>query len=35
LPELADRFLNQLKSTTFKSSFLDKYGYSAICPLFN
>lgn len=34
LPELANRFLNQLKSTTFKSSFLDKYGYSAICPLF-
>jgi len=34
LPELADRFLNQLKSATFKSSFLDKYGYSAICPLF-
>ena len=34
LPELADLFLNQLKSTTFKSSFLDKYGYSGICPLF-
>lgn len=34
LPDLADRFLNQLKSTAFQSSFLDKYGYSAICPLF-
>ncbi|HEY5731022.1 MAG TPA: IS630 family transposase [Anaerolineales bacterium] len=35
LPELADRFLNQLKSATFKSSFLDKYGYTAVRPLFN
>jgi transposase len=35
LPELADRFLNQLASTTFKSSFLDRYGYSPICPMFN
>ena len=34
LPELADRFLNKLNSTTFTTSFLDKYGYSAICPLF-
>jgi len=34
LPELADRFLSNLNSTTFKSSFLDTYGYSAICPLF-
>ncbi len=34
LPELADRFLNKLQSTSFKSSFLEKYGYSAICPLF-
>ena len=34
LPALAEHFLNKLKSTTFKSSFLDKYGYSAICPLF-
>ena len=34
LPELADRFLSKLKSTTFNSSFLDTYGYSAICPLF-
>ncbi len=35
LPELADRFLNQLHSTTFKSPFLDRYGYTAICPMFN
>jgi transposase len=35
LPKLADRFLNKLNSSTFKSSFLDKYGYSAICPMFN
>jgi transposase len=35
LPELADRFLNKLNSSTFKSSFLDKYGYTAICPMFN
>lgn len=34
LPELADRFLNQLNSSTFKSSFLDRYGYSPICPMF-
>lgn len=34
LPQLADRFLNKLNSTTFNSSFLDKYGYSAICPMF-
>lgn len=35
LPELADRFLNQLKSATFKSSFLDKYGCTAVRPLLN
>jgi len=34
LPQLADRFLNKLNSTTFNSSFLDKYGYAAICPMF-
>jgi transposase len=34
LPELADRFLNTLNSTTGHSSFLDKYGYSAICSMF-
>jgi len=35
LPKLADRFLNKLNSTTFKSTFLEKYGYTAICPIFN
>jgi len=35
LPELADRFLKQLNSTAFSSSFLDRYGYSAISPRSN
>jgi transposase len=35
LPDLADRFLSKLNSCTFESSFLDKYGYNAICPMFN
>lgn len=35
LPDLADRFLSKLNSSTFESSFLDKYGYNAICPMFN
>ena len=34
LPELADRFLNKLNSGTFKCSFLERYGYTAICPMF-
>ena len=34
LPELADRFLNKLNTSTFKSSFLDKYGYTAVYPMF-
>lgn len=34
LPQLADRFLSQLNSSTFKSAFLVKYAYSAICPMF-
>ena len=34
LPDLADRFLSKLNSGTFESSFLDKYGYNAICPIF-
>jgi transposase len=34
LPKLAARFLNNLNSTTFKSSFLEKYGYSVICSMF-
>lgn len=35
LPDLADLFLRKLNSDTFESSFLDKYGYTAICPMFN
>lgn len=35
LPELADRFLGKLNTSTFKSSFLDKYGYSTIRPMFS
>ena len=34
LPVLADSFLNELNSSTFTSSFLDRYGYTAICPMF-
>ena len=34
LPKLAERFLNNLNSTTFNSSFLEKYGYSVICSMF-
>jgi transposase len=35
LPELADRFLNKLNSSIFKDTFLARYGYTAICPMFN
>ena len=34
LPALADRFLNKLNATIFKVTFLDRYGYTAICPRF-
>ena len=34
LPELADRFLNTLNSSTFKCAFLERYGYFAICSMF-
>ena len=34
LPDLADRFLSKLNADTFESSFLDKYGFNAICPMF-
>ena len=34
LPKLAERFLNNLNSTTFKSPFLEKYGYSSIYSMF-
>ena len=35
LPQLAERFLHKLNSSTFPSTFLEKYGYAAICPMFN
>jgi transposase len=34
LPQLADRFLNKLDSSSFRCSFLEKYGYSPSCPRF-
>jgi transposase len=34
LPELADRFEEFLTNTVFPSSFLDRFGYNAICPMF-
>jgi hypothetical protein len=34
LPQLADRFLNQLNSNTFNCAFLVKYGFTALCPMF-
>ena len=34
LPELAEQFEQHLTSGTFQSSFLDHYGFNAICPLF-
>ena len=35
LPDLADQFERHLCQTTFNSSFLDKYGYNYIRPIFN
>ena len=35
LPGLAERFEQHLKTTRFESSFLDRYGYNAIRPMFN
>jgi len=35
LPDLADKFEQHLNSHTFESSFLDRYGYSALRPMFN
>ena len=32
---LADCFEQHLKTTQFPSSFLDRYGYNTICPMFN
>lgn len=35
LPQLADDFENHLRSNTFESSFLDRYGYNLVCPFLN
>lgn len=35
LPALADRFEHHLRSTTFRSSFLDHYGFNIVCPFLN
>lgn len=35
LPKLADDFENHLRSNTFESSFLDRYGYNLVCPFLN
>jgi transposase len=32
LPGLAKRFKEHLTSTTFRSSFLDQYGWNLVCP---
>lgn len=34
LPELADQFEQHLTSEKFSSSFLDRYGYTAVRPMF-
>lgn len=34
LPELANRFEEFLTNTAFPSSFLDRFGYTTICPMF-
>ncbi len=34
LPDLAQRFEHHLTSTTFTSSFLDRYGWKLVCPMF-
>ena len=34
LPGLAERFERHLTTTTFHSSFLDRYGWSMVCPGF-
>jgi transposase len=35
LPDLADKFEQHLKSHTFESSFLERYGFTALRPMFN
>ena len=34
LPELANRFEQHLTTTTFESSFLNRYGYTCLVPMF-
>lgn len=34
LPKVAERFETHLTTTTFSSSFLERYGYTAIRPMF-
>ncbi len=34
LPELADQFEGHLRTATFESSFLDRYGFNLIPPMF-
>lgn len=34
LPELADKFEEHLRTTTFESSFLERYGFNLIRPVF-
>jgi transposase len=34
LPDLADKFQEHLTSNTFKSSFLDRFDFHAICAMF-
>ena len=34
LDNLAERFETHLTSTTFESSFLDRYGYNSLCSMF-
>jgi len=35
LDNLAERFTTQLTSNAFESSFLDRYGYNSLRPMFN
>lgn len=34
LPDLVEQFQRHLTSHTFDTSFLDRYGFNAICPMF-
>jgi transposase len=35
LPDLADRFQQHLTAHTFRSSFLERYGFYLVCPFLN